>query len=256
MLKKLFLVLLIFPTLFISSCHKSLSSQKSGKGTMNLLDAQYQNSWRGYNGKTLPPGWIIKDGVLYFDLQLKSNQAYSGGKDVIFGGREFEYFDLTVDWKIPAGGNSGIYYHMKEGYKSPTEMAPEYQLIDDENYAKMHDLEKYNKQFGAKNPKELQDWQMTGADYAMHVANDKVKVLNPAGEWNTTRIVVSKKGTEHWLNGVKLLSFKPFTPEWYEKKDSGKWKNMPDYGKFTTGYIGFQDHGSQLSFKNIKVKSL
>lgn len=81
MLKKLLLITLLFsPTLFFSSCRKPLSSRQADKDVMNLLDAQYQSSWRGYNGKTLPPGWIIKDGVLYFDLQLKSNQAYSGGK--------------------------------------------------------------------------------------------------------------------------------------------------------------------------------
>lgn len=223
---------------------------------IDLLDDEHSKNWRGYNAETLPPGWQIEDGVLFYDTDLKLEQDYKGGNDVLYGGREFEYFELRVDWKIPKGGNSGIFYHVKEGYSGPSSISPEYQLIDDENYAAIHDLTSYNSQFGAEHPEELQDWQKTGADYAMHTADEAQKVLYPAGEWNTTKIVVSPEATEHWLNGKKLLSFKPYTDDWYERKNSGKWENAPDYGKFKTGYIAFQDHGSSLWFKNVKIKEL
>ena len=164
--------------------------------------------------------------------------------------------ELYVEWKIRKGGNSGIFYHIKEGYEGPHMIAPEYQLIDDQNYATIHDLKAYNESFGALEPEKLQDWQSTAADYAMHTPDTAEKVLNPAGQWNSTKIVFSTEKVEHWLNGKKVLSFVPWSEDWYKKRDSGKWKNAPDYGKFKTGYIGFQDHGSDLWFRNIKIKKL
>jgi len=228
-----------------------------GKKGINLLDKDHASKWRGYNGKTLPPGWTISNGMLWMNNEAKADPSYKGGRDVIFTGQEFEYFELTVDWKIAAGGNSGIFYHVKEGYGAPSSISPEYQLIDDENFAKMHpDLKDYNAQFGAKNPEELQDWQKTGADYAMHPADETKKLLHPVGQWNTTKIVVAPGRTEHWLNGVKLLSFEPWSNDWYSRKKSGKWAKSDQYGTFKTGYIGFQYHGSSLWFKNVTVKPL
>ena len=91
----------------------------------------------------------------------------------------------------------------------------------------------------------------------MHtVPEDVDKVLFPAGEWNSTTIVFTNEKVEHWLNGVKLLSFVPWSDEWNELKNTGKWKKSPDYGKSKTGYISFQDHGSSLWFRNIKIKKL
>jgi hypothetical protein len=229
--------------------------------TIDLLDDQNASKWRGYDGKTLPPGWLISDGMLWVDekkINDKVNDAtYKGSRDVIFAGQEFEFFELTLEWKIAKGGNSGIFYHLKEGFGNPSSIGPEYQLIDDENYAAMHpDLKDYNAQFGEKNPELLQDWQKTGADYAMHTANEQEKVLHPAGEWNTTKIVVARGKTEHWLNGKKILSFEPWSDDWNKRRNSGKWKKSENYGKFKTGFIGLQYHGSSLWFRNIKIKAL
>ena len=222
-----------------------------------LFDGTSTEGWRAYNGDALPPGWIAKDGALTFDTELGLEQDYKGGKDIIYGAEEFDNFELYVEWKIPEGGNSGIFYHLKEGYKSPPEVSPEYQLIDDENYARIHDLTKYNKSLGyTENPNELKPLQQTASDYAMHPVDSKVKVLNPVGSWNSTKIVFTPEKVEHWLNGKKVLSFVPWSEEWYEKKNSDKWKNSVDYGKFKTGYIGFQDHSSPIWFRNIKIKKL
>jgi len=114
----------------------------------------------------------------------------------------------------------------------------------------------YNSQFGAEHPELLQDWQKTGADYAMHTADESQKQLNPVGEWNSSKIVFTQEKVEHWLNGKKLLEFEPWSKDWKAKKNSGKWDNAPDYGKFKTGYIGLQDHASPIWFRNIKIKRL
>jgi len=88
----------------------------------------------------------------------------------------------------------------------------------------------------------------------MHAVVESEKILNPPGDWNSSKIIFSPNQVEHWLNEKKVLSFVPWSEDWYLKKNSGKWENAPDYGTFKTGYIGFQDHGSDLWFRNIKIK--
>jgi hypothetical protein len=222
-----------------------------------LFDGESTDGWRAYNGETLPPGWVAKNGELTFDTELGLEQDYKGGKDIIYGAQEFDNFELHVEWKIPEGGNSGIFYHLKEGYDSPPEVSPEYQIIDDENYAKIHDLTAYNLSLGyTEKPEELKPLQRTASDYAMHPADTLNKILYPAGEWNSTKIIFTPERVEHWLNGKMVVSFVPWTDEWHEKKNSDKWKNSPDYGKYKSGYIGFQDHSSPIWFRNIKIKKL
>jgi hypothetical protein len=222
-----------------------------------LFDGTSTEGWRGYNGKTLPPGWIAKDGALTFVTELGLEQDYEGGKDIIYAAEEFENFELYLEWKLPKGGNSGIFYHLKEGYDSPPVVSPEYQIIDDENYASIHDLTEYNLGLGyTDKPEELKPLQQTACDYAMTPCDPAQKVLHPVGEWNSSKIVFTPERVEHWLNDKMVLSFVPWDEEWNAKKNSGKWGLSPDYGKYKTGYIGLQDHASPIWFKNIKIKKL
>lgn len=222
-----------------------------------LFDGTTLDGWRGYNEDKMPPGWVINNGELTYDTELGLEQDYTGGRDIIYGAEEFDNFELYLEWKLPKGGNSGIFYHIKEGYPAPYDSAPEYQLIDDDNYAQIHDLTGYNKSVGhTENLSELKPLNKTAADYAMHGPDLDMKKLNPVGEWNSSKIVFTPEKVEHWLNGEKVLSFVPWDDEWHKKKNSGKWKESPDYGKFKSGYIGLQDHASPIWFRNIKIRKL
>ena len=150
---------------------------------------------------------------------------------------------MFVEWKLPKGGNSGILYHVKEGYNSPFDVSPEYQLLDDDGWEEINNA-------------KLEQWQKAGADYAMYTPDDNKKKLNPAGEWNSSKIVYTEKKVEHWLNGELILSFVPQSKDWYQRKNSGKWKDYPDYAKFKRGYIALQDHDSPIWFKTIKLRPL
>ena len=249
-------ILMILGIVFILGACKNKTTSSSD--WQILFDGTSTEGWRAYNGDSMPPGWKIIDGVLTFKTEqiLESDYDYKGSRDIIYGAEEYDNFELYVEWKIPVGGNSGIFYHIKEGYGGPPEVSPEYQLIDDENYASIHDLVEYNTSVGFENPAELHPLQQTASDYAMYAADPEVKSLNPAGEWNSSKIVFTEAQVEYWLNGKKVLSFVPWSEEWYEKKNSGKRDATPDYGKFKTGYIGFQDHGSNLWFRNIKIRKL
>ncbi|MBK8652998.1 MAG: DUF1080 domain-containing protein [Haliscomenobacter sp.] len=78
----------------------------------------------------------------------------------------------------------------------------------------------------------------------------------PVGEWNSSKIVFDKGHVEHWLNGIKILEFQAWTPEWEKMKREGKWKEYPDYGSAKTGRIALQDHESKVYFRNIRIREL
>ncbi|MCX2681307.1 DUF1080 domain-containing protein [Galbibacter sp. EGI 63066] len=200
-----------------------------------LFDGTSTDGWRGYNSETLPESWVIEDGM------LKSlGKGGDIGGDIIYGDKRYGEFELSVEWKISEGGNSGLFYHVVEGeqYEAPYFNAPEYQMIDQVGF-----------------PQKLEAWQSIGADYGMYDP-DYEGVLKKAGEWNTTRIVFTNKKVTYWLNGKKTVEFVPWSDDWQKRKETGKWKDYPHYGKAKTGYIGLQDHGSFIWFKNVKIKEL
>ena len=229
---------LLFIIILLTAC-----SSKKDSDWIYLFDGETTDGWRAYNGETIPDKWAAIDGNLTFDTELKLEEEWSGGGDIIYHKEQFEYFELYLEWKLPKGGNSGVFYHVQEGYNAPYEISPEYQILDDDGWEEINNA-------------KLESWQKSGADYAMHEPNIDNKSLNPAGEWNSSRIIYTKEKAEHWLNGKLLLSFVPYSEDWYSKRNSGKWDNFPDYGKFKNGYIALQDHDTPIWFRNIKIKKL
>lgn len=200
-----------------------------------LFDGTSTDGWRGYGSDKLPEAWVIEDGM------LKSlGKGGDIGGDIVYGKENFSEFELSLEWKISDGGNSGIFYHIVEDekYAAPYYTAPEYQLIDQIGF-----------------PEKLETWQSIGADYGMYDP-DMEGVVKPAGEWNTSRILFTKEKAEYWLNGKMTASFVPWSDDWNKRKNEGKWKDYPDYGIAETGLIGLQDHGSFIWFKNIKIRKL
>ncbi|MDA9257067.1 DUF1080 domain-containing protein [Flavobacteriaceae bacterium] len=231
---KFILIVLLF---FTISCEKNESEW------IDLFDGKSTDGWRAYNGKEIPQKWAAVDGELTFDTDLKLEEEWIGGGDIIYYKEEFEYFELYLEWKLPKGGNSGVFYNVQEGFDAPYAISPEYQLIDDLGWEEINNA-------------KLEEWQKAGANYAMHEADLSKKQLNPAGQWNSSKIVYTEKKVEHWLNGQLLLEFTPYSKEWYLKRNSGKWDDYPDYGKFRKGYIALQDHDSPIWFRNIKIRKL
>jgi hypothetical protein len=231
---KCILIVLLF---FTISCEKNESEW------IDLFDGKSTDGWRAYNGKEIPEKWAAIDGELTFDTDLKLEDEWIGGGDIIYYKEEFEYFELYLEWKLPKGGNSGVFYNVQEGFQAPYAISPEYQLLDDIGWEEINNA-------------KLEEWQKAGANYAMHEADLSKKKLNPAGQWNSSKILYTEKKVQHWLNGKLLLEFVPYSKEWYLKRDSGKWDDYPDYGKFKKGYIALQDHDSPIWFRNIKIRKL
>ena len=208
-----------------------------------LFDGKSTDGWRAYNGETIPEKWAVIDGNLTFNTELKLEEDWKGGGDIIYYKEQFESFELYLEWKLPKGGNSGVFYNVQEGYEAPYAVSPEYQLLDDNGWEELNNA-------------TLESWQKAGADYAMYEPDLSKKKLNPAGQWNNSRIVYTPEKAQYFLNGELLLEFVPFSEDWYERRNSGKWDKFPDYGKYKKGYIALQDHDTPIWFKNIKIKKL
>ena len=201
----------------------------------SLFDGKSLTGWHAFNKPGKVENWTIIDGTL---VCLGAAEWDTGGD--IVSDDEYENFELSWDWKIDKGGNSGVMYHVIEDqkYKAPWETGPEYQLIDDFSY-----------------PQKLENWQLTGGDYAMNPPSEK-KTLHPVGEWNSSKIVFNNGHVEHWLNGEMIVEFTAWDENWHEERETGKWKDYPDYGSAKKGRIALQDHGNKAYFKNINIKQL
>ena len=134
-----------------------------------LFDGKTTDGWRAYNGKDIPEKWAVVDGELTFNTELKLEEDWTGGGDIIYYKEQFEYFELYLEWKLPKGGNSGVFYNVQEGHESPPTISPEYQLLDDIGWEEINDA-------------KLKEWQKAGANYAMHEAEVSKKKLKISSE--------------------------------------------------------------------------
>lgn len=229
--------------------------QKDKEGYYILFDGTSMKGWRGYCKDYIPSKWNIKDGALHFN-----GRGEGEGGDIIFT-HQFKNFIYELEWKISEGGNSGIFYLAKESatigqdgkiqYQPIYVSCPECQVLDNER----HPDAKLGATLGIRQSTSL---------YDMIVA--KPQNANPAGEWNKIKIVVKNGNVTHYQNGVKVLSYKLWGKEWIDLLQTSKFseKNWPIAfellkncgGEGQKGYFGFQDHGDEVWFRNIRVKVL
>ncbi|MDP3914055.1 MAG: DUF1080 domain-containing protein [Bacteroidota bacterium] len=233
-MKKQILILFLcsfFGISLISAQLPKLSSKEIKQGWTLLFDGQTTNGWTTPAGKPVPAGWEIKNGCI---------TAVKGGKggDIITAG-EYSDFELSVDFKIEPGCNSGIKYFYTK-YATGGNLGMEYQILDDK--------------LAEDNKKEN---HLCGSFYDVLPVNTNKKKVNAPGEWNTVRIVSKGKKVEHWLNGVKILEFTRGDKTYTDAVALSKFnKAVPAFGTVEKGHILLQEHGGVVSFKNIKIKTL
>ncbi len=232
----LFACMVMFAATLWSCSEKQnvLTDQEKNDGWKLLFDGQTLAGWKNYNEPGISK-WTVENDCLAASGTGSDSTGYINTE------KQYENFELNFDWKISKGGNSGVIYHVMDGkkFRTPYVTGPEYQVLDDINF-----------------PMKLEDWQLAGADYAMHIADPAAKKLSPVGEWNTSKVIFNNGHVEHWLNGAKIVEFEAWTPDWFRLKNSGKWSKMPEYGLAETGYIALQDHGSKVWYRNMKIREL
>ena len=214
-----------------------LTDAERADGWELLFDGGSMTGWHGYNGGDTE-AWSVED-CAFKTAGTEDNYGSHNRVDQTTD-KEYTDFELAMDWKGTAVGNSGIFYGVVEDpkYSAAWMTGPEYQLLDDVDW-----------------PEELAPERYTGSDYGIHAPSDD-KQLKPVGEWNSTKIVVNGTHVEHWLNGGKIVEFERWSDDWKARLEAKDWEDRDDYGLAKSGRIVIQDHGSEFWFRNIKIREI
>ena len=215
-----------------------------------IFDGKTFNGWRGYGKDHVPSKWTIDNGAIKFNGSGGGEAQDGDGGDLIFT-HKFKNFELEFEYKVDKGANSGVFYLAQEIPGQPIFIsAPEYQVLDNANHP--------DAKLGVDGNRQ------SASLYDMIPA--KPQNAKPFGEWNTAKIMVYNGTVVHYQNGEQVLEYHLWTPQWKEMLDKSKfskekWPEAYDLlincgGENHEGYIGLQDHGDNVWFRNIRVKEL
>jgi len=243
MKKNLFLTATLIASMILTiPAYGQKENKLTGKGKkagwVLLFNGKDFTGWRQCNGTEMPKNWIIEENAMKVFTGEGKKPGQGSNGDIIYAVKKFKDFELSIDWKTEKMGNSGIFYNVREvPGKAIYYAAPEVQVLDNvdatDNKIASH---------------------LAGSLYDMLPADPKT--VKPAGEWNTIVISVRNGMVTHTQNGVKVVEYTLWTPEWDALVANSKFKTFPGFteGIAKEGYIGLQDHGYAIWFRNIKIK--
>jgi len=242
---KVFKAILIFAiTAGLYSCgsggaKKEVATQDDGWVT--IFDGTTTTGWRGYNKTAFPEsGWEVVDGTLHC-IGSGAGEAGGSGGDIIFD-KKLTNFELSLEWKISEGGNSGIFFLGQEIPGEPIyKSAPEMQILDNEKHP--------DAQLGVDGNRKA------GSLYDLIPAVPQN--TKPVGEWNQVGILCYQGTVVFKSNGANVVEFHLWTDDWKKMVGNSKFKDWEWFvNPAKEGYIGLQDHGNDVWFRNIKLKEL
>jgi hypothetical protein len=215
----------ILCTLAFAAIGYSLKAQ-----TVSLFDGKTTTGWHSYL-KTGPGAWSVVDGTLQLDPKAP-------GQGDLVTDKEYENYELSLEWKIAEGGNSGIIFgvHEDPAFEATYLTGIEMQILDDQ---KAEDNKKAN--------------HLAGSLYDMAAPAYPAK---PAGEWNKIKIRKQNGHLTFWMNGKVVVDTQIGSPQWQEMINKSKFKTWKGFAAYPKGHIALQDHGAVVSFKNITIKEL
>lgn len=219
-------------------------AQAQGKRWRPLFDGKTFAGWRGLGYDSVPTAhWKIENGAIKKIAngavpRMADGQPAAGGD--LMTKETFKDFELSWEWKISSGGNSGVKYNVSEEIsmaQAPNHAALgfEYQLLDD-SLAEDNKIPTHR----------------AAALYDL-IAPKANRVLKPAGEWNSSMLVFRGNHGEHWLNGKKVVEFDLGTPRMDSLLAKSKYRSIKDFAVRRAGHIVLQDHGDEVYFRNIRI---
>lgn len=224
----------------VSKTVNKLSGKEKKAGWVLLFNGKNFDGWRQCNGASMPANWVLEEDAMKVLIGEGKQPGQGANGDILFGDKKFKNFELSIDWKASKSANSGIFYNIREVKGQPIYFAaPEVQVLDNvdasDNKVASH---------------------LAGSLYDMLPADPKT--VKPAGSWNTIVIKVKDGKVTHTQNGVEVASYTLWTPEWDAMVKNSKFKDFPGFteGISKEGYIGLQDHGYPVWFRNIKIREL
>jgi len=240
----------IYPEPKAATAQNTLSAQEKADGWKLLWDGKTTAGWHSPNAETFPSkSWRIQAGEL--SVVSSGNAEAQAGGDIITRDR-YANFELKADFKTTTGCNSGIkiFVHPELSPIDKVTGKPaavgsaiglEFQILDDVNHP--------DAKLGHNGDRKL------GSLYDLIPAPKDKKVM-PVGEWNHARILSQGRHVTFWLNGEKTVEFERGSPEFRAAVAASKFKNIPDFGEWADGHILLQEHGSAVSFRNVKIHEL
>ena len=215
----------------------TLSSKEKKEGWKLLFDGKTTTGWHTYLQKDVSPAWTVTDGALQLD-PAKQKEGGAPHGDLVTND-EYENFELTLQWKISEGGNSGIIFGVHEDpqFKQTYLTGPEMQVLDD-----------------AKHPDGKISKHNSGDLYDLKKAPQNP--AKPVGEWNQAKILKKDGKVTLWLNGVETASVTIGSDEWKDLLAHSKFKTWPGFAQYAKGHIALQDHGNMVWYRDIKIHVL
>lgn len=226
----------------VNTIPNNLSKDEANNSWKLLFDGKTSNGWRGAFKKGFPDhGWKIDSGMITVS-KSHGEQGKNGGDIVTLN--EYSAFELTFQFKLTPGANSGVKYFVTLNEKSDSSaIGLEYQVLDD----KLHPDAKLGRN-GNRTLSSL---------YDMIPAHKSERYFNQPGKWNWGRIIVYPNNhVEHWLNGIKVLEYERGSKAFKDLVAISKYKIWENFGEAKQGHILLQDHGDEVSYRSIKIKEL
>ncbi len=217
----------------------TLSAEKSAAGWKLLWDGKTNTGWRSAHSMDFPKeGWKMQNGELTIGETGGAESAAAG--DIITRDK-FSDFELSVDFKITPGANSGIkiFVDPEINKGEGSAIGAEFQVLDDERHP--------DAKLGRDGNRTI------GSLYDM-IPAPATKRVYPVGKWNNARILSEGKHVTFWLNGVKTVEFERGSKEWRDTVAASKYSKWPAFGELPEGHILLQDHGNTVSYRNVMIR--
>ncbi len=226
---------------FTSCASSGKKKSIAGEGWTTIFDGKTTEGWRGYNKSAFPEkGWEVVDGTLRC-IGSGVGEAGGSGGDIIYD-KKLSDFELSLEWKISEGGNSGIFILAREVPGEPIyKSAPEMQILDNDRHP--------DARLGVNGNR------MAGSLYDLIPA--RPQNTKPVGQWNSVKILVYQGTVVFTQNGANVVEFHLWTDDWKKMCEDSKfaeWSWFIDTAR--EGYIGLQDHGNDVWFRNIRIREL
>lgn len=224
----------------LNTIANTISEREAAEGWKLLWDGKTTDGWRGARLDHFPEkGWSVANGIL--KVHKSGGGESTNGGDIVTT-RPYKNFMLKVDFKITEGANSGIKYFVDTSLNKGegSAIGCEFQILDDCRHP--------DAKLGVKGNRTL------GSLYDLIAAPADKSFRN--GFFNTAMVVVRGNHVEHWLNGVKIVEYERNNQMWKALVNYSKYKDWPNFGNAEEGLILLQDHGDEVWFQNIKIKTL